>query len=135
MERVFDQLIEMDLLGIFRFSQRSTRDVGRHSKTALVEARALRGHKRHVPKTEIAQPTIDKMVSATPVVAATTKKMPLDTASSNGASLRQFYRTKIESLELIINERTQNLRRLEAQRNILNAKGMLTNIDDVVYGS
>lgn len=34
-----------------------------------------------------------------------------------------FYQGKIEECELIINEKTQNLRRLEAQRNALNSKG------------
>jgi 26S proteasome regulatory subunit T6 len=41
--------------------------------------------------------------------------------------IKNYYRTKIEEAELTINEKTQNLRRLEAQRNALNAKGMLFN--------
>ena len=36
--------------------------------------------------------------------------------------LRNYYVTKIEQHELEIAEKTQNLRRLEAQRNALNAK-------------
>ncbi|CAG8732795.1 9138_t:CDS:1, partial [Ambispora leptoticha] len=36
--------------------------------------------------------------------------------------IKNYYQTKIEEAELIINEKTQNLRRLEAQRNALNAK-------------
>ncbi|CAG8601366.1 9320_t:CDS:2 [Ambispora gerdemannii] len=36
--------------------------------------------------------------------------------------IKNYYQTKIEEAELLINERTQNLRRLEAQRNALNAK-------------
>ncbi|EXX51898.1 proteasome regulatory particle base subunit RPT6 [Rhizophagus irregularis DAOM 197198w] len=36
--------------------------------------------------------------------------------------IKNYYRTKIEEAELTINEKTQNLRRLEAQRNALNAK-------------
>ena len=39
--------------------------------------------------------------------------------------IKNYYRTKIEESELTINEKTQNLRRLEAQRNALNAKGWL----------
>ncbi|RUP50929.1 26S protease regulatory subunit 8 [Jimgerdemannia flammicorona] len=36
--------------------------------------------------------------------------------------IKQYYQGKIEECELTINEKTQNLRRLEAQRNSLNAK-------------
>ena len=37
--------------------------------------------------------------------------------------LKPYYITKIEELQLIVSEKTQNLRRLQAQRNELNAKG------------
>ncbi|OZJ02346.1 26S protease regulatory subunit 8 [Bifiguratus adelaidae] len=36
--------------------------------------------------------------------------------------IKQYYQDKIEACELIIHEKTQDLRRLEAQRNALNAK-------------
>ena len=36
--------------------------------------------------------------------------------------LRQYYVTKIEELQLTVSDKTQNLRRLQAQRNELNAK-------------
>ena len=42
------------------------------------------------------------------------------TASSGG--IQTYYAAKIEELEVIVRERTQNLRRLEAQRNELNSK-------------
>ncbi|KAF9440815.1 26S proteasome regulatory complex, ATPase RPT6 [Macrolepiota fuliginosa MF-IS2] len=38
------------------------------------------------------------------------------------AGIKQYYQAKIEAAELLINQRTQNLRRLEAQRNALNAR-------------
>lgn len=37
--------------------------------------------------------------------------------------IKSYYQTKIEASELLINQKTQNLRRLEAQRNALNARG------------
>ncbi|XP_003383665.1 PREDICTED: 26S protease regulatory subunit 8 [Amphimedon queenslandica] len=39
-----------------------------------------------------------------------------------GAGIHQYYVTKIEGLQLNLSEKSQNLRRLEAQRNELNAK-------------
>lgn len=42
-------------------------------------------------------------------------------APSKGASA--YYASKIDELEATLRERTQNLRRLEAQRNELNSKG------------
>ena len=41
------------------------------------------------------------------------------------AGLKSYYQAKIEAAELEINQKTQNLRRLEAQRNALNARGAL----------
>jgi hypothetical protein len=43
------------------------------------------------------------------------------TAAKDG--LRSYYRTKIEEYEIAVRDKTQNLRRLEAQRNELNHKG------------
>jgi 26S proteasome regulatory subunit T6 len=40
-----------------------------------------------------------------------------------GEGFRSYYIQKIEELQLIVNEKSQNLRRLQAQRNELNAKG------------
>ena len=37
--------------------------------------------------------------------------------------IKSYYQAKIETAELTINQKTQNLRRLEAQRNALNARG------------
>merc|ERR1719261_626152 len=39
-----------------------------------------------------------------------------------GQAISSYYATKIEELEAVVRERTQNLRRLEAQRNELNSK-------------
>ena len=40
-----------------------------------------------------------------------------------GDGLRTYYKGKIEELELLIKDKGHNLRRLEAQRNELNASG------------
>lgn len=56
----------------------------------------------------------------------TGRNMPdMDVDEHFGDGLKQYYTTKIEELQLIVNEKTQNLRRLQAQRNELNAKGEL----------
>ncbi len=41
---------------------------------------------------------------------------------ANNEGLKQYYMTKIEELQLTVSEKNQNLRRLQAQRNELNAK-------------
>lgn len=46
----------------------------------------------------------------------------LSSEPKNREGVKQYYQTKIEECEGIINEKTQDLRRLEAQRNALNAK-------------
>ena len=55
------------------------------------------------------------------------KPLEMPTATISGTSypggIKAYYQAKIEAAELTINERTQNLRRLEAQRNALNARG------------
>ena len=45
-------------------------------------------------------------------------------APANPGGIKSYYQAKIEAAELTINRKTQNLRRLEAQRNALNARGM-----------
>lgn len=49
--------------------------------------------------------------------------MDVDEKGSKGEGFKQYYITKIEELQLVVAEKSQNLRRLQAQRNELNAKG------------
>lgn len=49
-------------------------------------------------------------------------------SSSRGDGFKSYYTTKIEELLLVVAEKSMNLRRLQAQRNELNAKGMFLNI-------
>lgn len=49
--------------------------------------------------------------------------MEIDEAAQKGDGFRSYYIQKIEELQLIVAEKSQNLRRLQAQRNELNAKG------------
>ncbi len=49
--------------------------------------------------------------------------MPVPVKTVTPPGLKSYYQAKIESAELLINQKTQNLRRLEAQRNALNARG------------
>lgn len=49
--------------------------------------------------------------------------MEVDDRPSRGEGFRPYYITKIEELQLIVADKSQNLRRLQAQRNELNAKG------------
>ncbi len=44
-------------------------------------------------------------------------------APTPAGGIKSYYQAKIEAAELLINQKTQNLRRLEAQRNALNARG------------
>lgn len=63
-----------------------------------------------------------KTLFSEPIIKPT---MPVATLSgpSYPGGIKAYYQAKIEAAELTINERTQNLRRLEAQRNALNARG------------
>lgn len=50
--------------------------------------------------------------------------MEIDEKNVKGEGFKPYYITKIEELQLIVAEKSQNLRRLQAQRNELNAKGI-----------
>ena len=49
-------------------------------------------------------------------------QLPAASAGTAGSGITNYYQAKIDELEVIVRERTQNLRRLEAQRNELNSK-------------
>lgn len=50
--------------------------------------------------------------------------MDVDTnAQQQEAGVTSYYQQKIEHLEITVRDKTQNLRRLQAQRNELNSKG------------
>lgn len=52
-------------------------------------------------------------------------QMDVDDTNPKGEGFRPYYITKIEELQLTVAEKSQNLRRLQAQRNELNAKGTI----------
>ena len=54
----------------------------------------------------------------TPIMLAPLKEQ------NHPGSVKAYYQAKIEAAELLTNTKTQNLRRLEAQRNALNARGV-----------
>lgn len=50
--------------------------------------------------------------------------MDIDDKNAKGEGFKPYYIQKIEELQLVVAEKSQNLRRLQAQRNELNAKGI-----------
>ena len=48
----------------------------------------------------------------------------MDVEGEEKGGLTTYFQSKIDELELIVRDKTQNLRRLQAQRNELNSKGM-----------
>ena len=67
----------------------------------------------------------DKNSTMPAVAAAAAAAAPVGASKAPAypGGIKAYYQAKIEATELTINERTQNLRRLEAQRNALNARG------------
>lgn len=53
--------------------------------------------------------------------------------SKKGEGYKPYYTHKIENLQVIISEKMQDLRRLQAQRNELNAKGELGYLITYLY--
>jgi len=57
------------------------------------------------------------------MASAAVASMDVDASTTtSGAGLRAYYKAKIEQLEVALRDKTQNLRRLEAQRNELNGR-------------
>lgn len=50
-----------------------------------------------------------------------------------GEGLKAYYKAKIEELEILARDKQHNLRRLEAQRNELNTKGVLHPFPPVLF--
>lgn len=50
--------------------------------------------------------------------------MASSAVASGHQGIKSYYDSKIDQLEIVLADKTQDLRRLEAQRNELNAKGM-----------
>ena len=83
-------------------------------------------HRGRVPPTPWASRRQALSTSAQPPShpPTTLRAMPAALISPSPSSgLKPYYQAKIEAAELEINQKTQNLRRLEAQRNALNARG------------
>lgn len=59
--------------------------------------------------------------------------MDIDEKNIKGEGFKPYYITKIEELQLIVAEKSQNLRRLQAQRNELNAKGIAVLMMNVFF--
>jgi 26S proteasome regulatory subunit T6 len=64
----------------------------------------------------------------TPPTASTSNSVPANAK----AGVSTYFTNKIEAAQLAINAKTQNLRRLEAQRNALNARGKSTVLVTIV---
>lgn len=54
-------------------------------------------------------------------------------ADGAGLGLRSYYKGKIEELEMLVKDRSHNLRRLEAQRNELNTQGAQQMLHDMIW--
>jgi 26S proteasome regulatory subunit T6 len=52
-----------------------------------------------------------------------TKSDTAVTPAATTGGLHSYYQTKVDSFAIVLHDKTQDLRRLEAQRNELNAKG------------
>lgn len=71
----------------------------------------------------VSRPKKHRAIRATTKMNNTLIQMETETAYHKGEGFRSYYIQKIEELQLIVAEKSQNLRRLQAQRNELNAKG------------
>lgn len=70
------------------------------------------------------EPSIPKSFPPSSTTSSSTNSSS-NTAATTVTSIfgAAYYQSKLDELELIIRDKTQNLRRLEAQRNALNTKG------------
>lgn len=123
--------------------QYTTSDLNKHSPNNLPKGRryVLRqiggGHGCHCPSVTDAYTRPAERVSACILYLSLyfrLSDMPVAVSSTPTPSggLKAYYQAKIEAAEIEINQKTQNLRRLEAQRNALNARGMFGNYSRIV---
>lgn len=63
------------------------------------------------------------------------EKDAAESVSDANDGIRDYYCWKIDELQFVVTEKTQNLRRLEAQRNELNAKGKFLDLSFTILSS
>ncbi len=67
--------------------------------------------------------TMVEIIRSTPASSTPASSNVTTTSGDTHEGIKQYYIQKIEELQLNVAEKSQNLRRLQAKRNELNAKG------------
>ncbi len=69
------------------------------------------------------EPSIPKSFPPSSTTSSSSTSTNTTNTTVNSIFGAAYYQSKLDELEIIIRDKTQNLRRLEAQRNALNTKG------------